>query len=416
MYEAFYGLREKPFSLTPDPRYLYLSRSHGEALDHLLYGVREREGFVVVTGDVGTGKTTMCRALLTRLDARTRTALVLNPMLSEEELLRTVLQDFGLPATGATKKALVDELNAFLVRTLGAGERAVLIVDESQDLSPRLLEQIRLLSNLETEREKLLQIILVGQLGLLELLASDELRQLDQRVSVRCRLRPLDPREARQYVHHRLTVAGGASGVTITPGALRAMHRFSGGVPRLINLAADRALLQGFVDRSPVITARRARQALGSLGGEARPVPGRRGGRVTALAAGLLVGGFLGGWVAAGGSVERVLPGRPAGAPSAATTAPASSVSAGRPFTVLAATYRSEDEAQAVERDLARRGYDAFVAGQVAADGARTYGVLVGRFAAADAARALADRLIAEAWFAEPVVVRAVDRPAPETP
>ncbi len=215
MYEAFYGFAEKPFTLTPDPKYLYLSRSHREALDHLLYGVQEREGFVVITGDVGTGKTTLCRAFLSRLDARTRTALVLNPVLSEEELLRAILHDFGLPAAGGSKKALVDELNGFLLRALAAGERAVLIVDEAQTLSPRLLEQIRLLSNLETEREKLIQIVLVGQLGLLDLLAAPQLKQLDQRVSVRYRLRPLTYPECCQYVYHRLMVAGGSSAVTI---------------------------------------------------------------------------------------------------------------------------------------------------------------------------------------------------------
>jgi general secretion pathway protein A len=437
MYEAFYCLREKPFSLTPDPRYLYLSGSHREALDHLLYGVREREGFVVITGDVGTGKTTMCRALLARLDPRTRTALVLNPMLSEEELLRTVLHDFGLPAAGPTRTALLDELNAFLVQALVDGHRAVLIIDESQDLSPRLLEQIRLLSNLETEREKLLQIILVGQLGLLDLLASPELRQLDQRVSIRYQIRPLDYRETCEYVHHRLTVAGGAGAVRLAPAALRAIHRFSGGVPRLINLAADRALLQGFVDQSPDITPRRVRQAIASLGHEARPRrrPAHR--RQRALAAALVAAGFVAGWLAASGPIERVVlrrstpvagaavtpaPDVPAVSPAASTppaasAPPATSTPAlasaptaadSRAFTVLVGTYASEETARGVQRTLTGRGEDAFVALRAIADRPPTYGVLVGRFAQADDARGVVERLRAQA-FTDSRVVRLAD-------
>lgn len=409
MYEAFYGFKEKPFSLTPDPKYLYLSRSHREALDHLLYGVQEREGFVVITGDVGTGKTTLCRALLSRLDARTRTALVLNPILSEEELLRAILQDFGLSAAGASKKELVDELNAFLLRALADGEHAVLIVDESQNLSPRLLEQIRLLSNLETDREKLLQIILVGQLGLLDLLASPELKQLNQRVSVRYQLRPLTFQETCQYVYHRLMVAGDSSAVAMSSAALRRIHRFSGGVPRLINLACDRALLQGFVDHANQITAGRARRAIASLGDEAGRRRSTRRLRVPLVAAILLVAGFTGGWLGAGGWAQRLLALRPTtAAPAAVTT------EAPRPFTLLVGAYPTEPEARAVEQQLAARGYSAFVAVRVGPQGETNYGVLVGRYRAAEDAKPVIDRLAGDGLVKDAKVVRVVEAAAGE--
>jgi len=258
MYEDFYGFSEKPFSLTPDPKFFYRSESHGNAFDVLQYAIRRREGFVVITGDSGTGKTTLCRAILDQLDRRTFTALVLNPFVSEEDLLRLILQDFGIVSredvrrgrlAGVTKLELINTLNDFLYSIRSIGGTAMLIVDEAQNLPLQLLEQIRLLSNLETDKDKLLQIVLVGQLSLKETLRSPGLRQLDQRVSVRYQLRPLTPEETAAYVFHRLTIAGGGSLLSFTPKALQRVHRFTGGVPRLINLVCDRALLSAYALR-----------------------------------------------------------------------------------------------------------------------------------------------------------------------
>ncbi len=259
MYEEFYGFGEKPFSLTPDPKYLYKSESHANAFELLQYAIRRREGFVVVTGDIGTGKTTLCRAILEQLDRKTFTALVLNPFLSEEDLLRLILQDFGVVSrdeikrgrlAGVSKQELIDTLNEFLLSLLPLGAGALLIIDEAQNLPRQVLEQIRILSNLETHKEKLLQIVLVGQLNLKELLRAPELRQLDQRVSIRYELKPLTREETAAYVAHRLTIAGGGAQVSFTPKALDRVHRYSGGIPRLINLICDRALLGGYSQRA----------------------------------------------------------------------------------------------------------------------------------------------------------------------
>jgi general secretion pathway protein A len=262
MHEEYYGFSDKPFSLTPDPKYLYKSETHASAFDLLQYAIRRREGFVVVTGDIGTGKTTLCRAILEQLDRKTFTALVLNPFLSEEDLLRLILQDFGVVSreemkrgrlAGVTKQELIDTLNEFLLSLLPLGAGALLIIDEAQNLPRQVLEQIRILSNLETNREKLLQIVLVGQLNLKELLRSPELRQLDQRVSIRYELRPLTREETAAYIAHRLTIAGG-SVVSFAPKALELVHKYTGGVPRLINLLCDRALLGGYSARTQRIT------------------------------------------------------------------------------------------------------------------------------------------------------------------
>jgi len=253
MYESFYGFAEKPFSLTPDPKYLYRSESHSNALELLQYALDRREGFVVITGDIGTGKTTLCRALLEQTDRRTFTALLLNPFLSEEDLLKAILQDLGVLSrtdgqTGRqpSKQDLVTVLHDFLLSLVPLGARAVLIVDEAQNLPLSILEQIRILSNLETDKEKLLQIVLVGQLELMGLLRSPDLRQLDQRISIKYQLKPLTDDEVGAYITHRLAIANGARSVAFTPAALRLVHEFTGGIPRLVNMLCDRALVGGY--------------------------------------------------------------------------------------------------------------------------------------------------------------------------
>ena len=251
MYLEFFGLREKPFGLTPDPKFLFFSEKHREALDHLLYGIHQKEGFVLISGDTGTGKTTLCRALLERLDPReVATSLILNPLLNEEELLKAILEDFGLPSAGATRKELLDVLNRFLLKTLAAGRTAVLIIDEAQHLSTECLEQVRLLSNLETHKEKLIQIILVGSEELPAKLEAFELRHLQQRISLRYHLRPLDKRETRSYLQHRLNMARAAGSTSFDKGAYREIYRFSKGVPRLINIIAERTLLAAYLAES----------------------------------------------------------------------------------------------------------------------------------------------------------------------
>ena len=247
MYEEYFSLKERPFSLTPDPDFLFLSGSHQRALDHLLFGLESGEGFIVVTGDIGVGKTTVCRALLRRLPERFATALVVNTLLTEKELLRTVLDDFGVPVPDGTRKDLLDALNRFLLAEAEAGRRPVLIIDEAQNLAPPLLEQVRLLSNLETEKRKLLQIVLFGQKELQEKLRLPQLRQFDQRITVRATILPLDLRETSRYIQHRMSVAGAAGSTFLSPAAERLLHRRSRGVPRRINQLCDRALLAACV-------------------------------------------------------------------------------------------------------------------------------------------------------------------------
>jgi general secretion pathway protein A len=273
MYEDYYGFVEKPFSLTPDPKYLYKSESHAHAFELLQYGIRRREGFVVVTGDIGTGKTTLCRAVLDQLDRKTFTALVLNPFIAEDDLLRMILQDFGVVSrdeikrgrlAGVSRQELIETLNDFLLSLLPLRATALLIIDEAQNLPRAVLEHIRMLSNLETDKDKLLQIILVGQLNLRDVLRSPELRQLDQRVSIRYNLKPLTGEETAAYVAHRLTIAGG-SAISFTPKALQAVHRISAGIPRLINLVCDRALLAAYSERAQRVTPDMVRTGATSL-------------------------------------------------------------------------------------------------------------------------------------------------------
>ena len=245
MYLGFYGLREKPFSLSPDPRYLFLSASHREALAHLLYGIEEGEGFIEVIGQVGTGKTTLCRTLLDRIGSDAEIAYIFNPSPSEVELLSAINREFGLPTAARTRTDLLDALNQFLVEKNASGRRVLLVIDEAQNLDPAVLEQVRLLSNLETDRAKLLQIVLIGQPELEENLSRSDLRQLRQRTVMRWTLRPLSRSEVTEYLEHRLRVAGRQDPRLFTPAALRSLTRASRGIPRLINALADRALLAG---------------------------------------------------------------------------------------------------------------------------------------------------------------------------
>ena len=268
MYQEFYGLKEKPFALTPDPQFLYLSDSHRTAIDSLHYGIEQREGFIVITGDIGTGKTTICRAFLEKLDKNVKTAVIFNSFLTEEELLESILLDFGFPSKGRTKKERIDALNKLLIHLLSHEKNAVLIIDEAQNLSIPVLEQIRMLSNLETEKEKLLQIILFGQLELDQKLRSAELKQLNQRIAIRHHLLPLTRAEMESYIDQRLMVAGAQGSITFSKSALNEIYKFSKGTPRLINLLCDRALLGGFVEQTYHIDKEIIKKAKDSLLGE----------------------------------------------------------------------------------------------------------------------------------------------------
>jgi general secretion pathway protein A len=277
MYEDYFGFVQPPFSLTPDPRFLYRSESHDVALQQVWQAIRRKEGFIVLTGDIGTGKTTLCRTLLEQFDQTTFTALILNPFLSVEELLREVLLSFGVVSKDAlkvgrlataSKHELVRTLHDFLLSLVPLHGSAVLIIDEAQHLSTDVLEEIRVLSNLETNDQKLLQVVIVGQLNLLEILHKAELRQLDQRISIRCSLKALTREEVEAYVTHRLWVARGSTSVTFTPKAFDLVHAISGGVPRMINLVCDRALMMGCEHKTSRITEEHVVGAAAQLGQE----------------------------------------------------------------------------------------------------------------------------------------------------
>jgi general secretion pathway protein A len=246
MYLDFHGFREKPFNLTPDPRFVFLSKTHKEAFAHLLYGIHDRVGFIGLTGEVGSGKTTVLRALLSQLDPEHhRTALIFNPFLSAPELLQNINREFGI-TTSSTTLGPLEALNQFLLQQNSEGRTVVLIIDEAQDLEASVLEQIRLISNLETDTEKLIQIVLSGQPELVEVLNTNEMRQLSQRIVVRYHLQPMDFQDTVDYVRHRLQVAGATRGLIFSEGALKQIYRFSQGLPRLINAACDRALITAY--------------------------------------------------------------------------------------------------------------------------------------------------------------------------
>jgi len=418
MYENYYGFAEKPFSLTPDPKYLYRSESHANAFDLLQYAIRRREGFVAITGDIGTGKTTLCRALLEHIDRATFTALVLNPFLTEEDLLKRILQDFGVVSrdeakagrlASATKQELIDTLYDFLLSLVSLNASAVLIIDEAQNLPRSVLEQVRILSNLETDKEKLLQIILVGQLELQAQLRAPDLRQLDQRISIRYELQPLDRDGVAAYVAHRITIAGATTGVTFTADAIDAVHRFSGGIPRLINLICDRALLSGFSTHAPRIT----------------------GEHVTRAANGLDLGPAT--YVAKGRLPERRAPARASllAAASLALAASATAVgataflyqrfvapferrvsAASGPFAIVIGSYPSgSDEAQQVAQWVAASGLAVNRSDLDLGPRGRWQRILAGSYTDAESARRDAERLKAAAAVDGRVVIQPVHEP-----
>jgi|HubBroStandDraft_6_1064221.scaffolds.fasta_scaffold25009_1 general secretion pathway protein A len=297
MYTSFFGLAEKPFAITPDPRYLYLSERHAEALAHLLYGINESGGFIQLTGEVGTGKTTVVRTLLSRVPHHADVAVILNPRVTPVEFLLTICEELGLEIAEADRdsvKHMVDALNRRLLSAHAEGRRIIVLVDEAQNLSIDVLEQVRLLTNLETPTQKLLQIILIGQPELRELLDRTDLRQLAQRITGRYHLMPLSREETKGYVRHRLRVAGATEDI-FTPGALLELHRLSLGIPRVINVACDRALLGGYTQETKKITASLVRQAAGEVYGR-RFFPTWLGWLVASLGIAALCGTVFLGW------------------------------------------------------------------------------------------------------------------------
>ncbi len=254
MYREFFGLKEKPFNITSDPNFLFLSRVHKEAFSHLLYGINQRKGFLEITGEVGAGKTTLCRALLSQLDRKTKTAFIFNSTLPELQLIQAILEDYGIIVNGRSKVSMLRQLNNFLIEELARGNNVVLIIDEAQNLKPSILEEIRMLNNLETDKEKLFQIILVGQPELRNKLSSPDLKQLRQRISVRFHITPLESDEIEKYINHRLAVAGSTGHIIFSPDAIECIYRFSGGIPRIINTVCDKALLAAYVAETRDIT------------------------------------------------------------------------------------------------------------------------------------------------------------------
>ena len=267
MYLEYYGLTEPPFTITPNPKFLFYSAKHREAFNHLLYGIKERKGFVQLTGEVGAGKTTLCRALLELLPETFSTALILNPVLTADQLVKNVAMEFGLDVKGMDRLEIVAVINDFLLRQMAEERESVLIIDEAQDLTNDLLEQVRLLSNLETDDRKLLQIVLMGQPELRDRLNDHGLRQLRQRITVRYHLKPLTKQELAQYVQHRLQVSGGQGAPYFTRPALWRIFNYSKGIPRLVNAVCDKALLAGFVDQCDRIDWRLIGRALRELEG-----------------------------------------------------------------------------------------------------------------------------------------------------
>jgi general secretion pathway protein A len=335
MYTQFFGLKQEPFSIAPDPRYLFMSERHREALAHLLYGVNGGGGFVLLSGEIGAGKTTVCRCFLEQIPRRCNVAYIFNPKLTVTELLKSVCDEFHIPyrhegPSVATVKDYVDPLNEFLLKTHAVGQNNLLIIDEAQNLSAEVLEQLRLLTNLETNERKLLQIVLIGQPELREMLARPELEQLAQRVIARFHLDALSEAETTQYVRHRLAIAGRSTAPPFDRRAMRRIHRLSRGVPRRINLLCDRALLGAYASGRAQVDGRVVDKAAAEVFGDT-PATSVRLGRTVAWGLGLAAGAALLGvvsWGVEGGmrrpaSVAALVAPRPA-ASTAAATKPAS--------------------------------------------------------------------------------------------
>jgi len=268
MYAAYFGLKENPFSLSPEPRYLFMSEQHRDALNCLIYGIKEKKGFVLISGGIGTGKTTICRSLINLLDDSVETALIFNTAFSDLDLLETVIGEYGIAIISGsrTKKNYIDVLNDFLLRNFAAGKTAVLVIDEAQNLSHGVLEQIRMLSNLETETEKLIQIILIGQPELNNTLMLPAQRQLNERITVRYNLKPLSSLEVCDYIQHRLMVAQGPGSLKFTKGAFNLIYTFTEGIPRRINALCDRALLVAYTKNVSKIDRKIVKLAVHDIG------------------------------------------------------------------------------------------------------------------------------------------------------
>lgn len=263
MYCQFFGFNEKPFTITPNPNFLYLSGIHREAFAHLLYGIDSHAGFIALTGEVGTGKTTVLRTLLSQLNTeKYRSALIFNPCVSAEQLLANICREFGCESSGPHGFGNLDDLNRYLLEQNAAGRTVVLVIDEAQNLTPDVMEQVRLISNLETEQDKLIQIILAGQPELNDVLNRHDLRQLSQRITVRCRLTPMKLNDTQDYISHRLKVSGSRIPGLFTRGAVKMIYRFSRGIPRLINVVCDQALVLAWTRESLTVTSSIATQVI----------------------------------------------------------------------------------------------------------------------------------------------------------
>jgi len=263
MYNQFYGFKESPFNLTPNSRFFFASHKHTEALDSLVYAINQRKGFVVITGEIGSGKTTVCRTLLSKLDRHTQVALITNTHLNSKDLLMMVLEDLEIEHSNGSKAKLLSQLNSYLIDQIQQDNNVVLIIDEAQNLKPAVLEEIRMLSNLETETEKLIQIILLGQPELKQKLSMHGLEQLRQRVAVYFHLSPLTEAETTEYVLHRLKVASDTDHQYLTPEALKLVYQFSKGVPRLVNQICDNAFLTGYVAEKRIIDEEILKEVIG---------------------------------------------------------------------------------------------------------------------------------------------------------
>jgi len=299
MYSDYFGFSEAPFSIAPDPRYLFMSEKHREALAHLLYGVGDQGGFIVLTGEVGTGKTTICRCLLQQIPENTDVAFIINPRQNINQLLQSTFAELGLPyQKGSNSKELIDQFNHYLLQVHAKGRNTILIIDEAQNLPKEVLEQLRLLTNLETNEKKLLQLLLIGQPELSDLLNLPELRQLSQRVTARYHLNPLSKNEIHQYIDHRLAVAG-VKRPLFTHRAVQTIFKFSRGVPRLVNLISDRSLLGVYSENALQVTPKQVRKAVKEVFGSHQQSRGSQllyWSLLTACIAGLIIAGVTTDW------------------------------------------------------------------------------------------------------------------------